>query len=145
MSPKAIAERQAREIVNKWTVVAGTFSWVPGSTLVLGAADIKMVNDVAVAFGVQGVAAESVFAAVGASMTGKGLVEVLSFFPGPGWIAKGLIASGITKATGEAVISYFRALSPLEGDAGPAGGPPPPLSSPSPAAEPEPASPTAPA
>jgi uncharacterized protein (DUF697 family) len=145
MSPKALAEMQAREIVNKWTIVAGTFSWVPGSTLVLGAADIKMVNDVAVAFGVQGVAAESVFAAVGASMTGKGLVEALSFFPGPGWIAKGLIASGITKATGEAVISYFRARSPLEGESGSAGGPPPPPSPSSPAAEPEAANPAAPA
>lgn len=114
MSAKADAELQAREIVNRWTLIAGGFSWVPGSTFVLGAADIKMVNDVAKAFDVYGVAAESVFAAVGASMAGKGLVEVLSFIPGPGWIAKGIIATGITKATGEAVISYFRAKSPLE-------------------------------
>jgi hypothetical protein len=114
MTTKETAEQQAREIVNKWTIVAAGCSWIPGSTLLLGAADIKMVNDVASSFAVQGVAAESVFAAVGASMTGKGLVEVLSFFPGPGWVAKGIIASGITKATGEAVITYFRALSPLE-------------------------------
>ena len=113
MGQKAQAESRAREIVNNWTLIAGGVSWIPGSTLVLGAADIKMVNDVAHAFDVRGVSAETVFAAVGASFAGKGLVELLSFIPVFGWITKGIIATGITKATGEAIIAYFRDRSLL--------------------------------
>lgn len=114
MGRKADAEKRAREIVNNWTLIAASVSWVPGSTFILGAADIKMVNDVAHTFDVKGVSAETVFATVGASTVGKGLVELLSFIPGPGWFAKGAIATGITKATGEAVIAYFRDRSPLD-------------------------------
>lgn len=108
-------EKRAREVVNRWTAVAAGVSWIPGSTLLLAGADAKMINDIANIFEVRGVTAEQVLAAVGASVTGKTAAEALSFIPGPGWIAKGAVATGITKALGEAVIKYMKARSPITG------------------------------
>jgi len=36
--------------------------------------------------------------------------EALDFFPGPGWLLKGAVAYGGTRALGEAAIRYFEAL-----------------------------------
>jgi uncharacterized protein (DUF697 family) len=74
-----------------------------------------MINDVANIFEVRGVTAEQVLAVVGASVTGKTAAEALSFIPGPGWIAKGVVATGITKALGQAVIKYMKDRSSLTG------------------------------
>jgi uncharacterized protein (DUF697 family) len=109
----AQAEVRAREAVNRWMAGAAAVSWVPGSTLVIGAADFAMIRAVAKAFEVEEYDMEAVVGAVGASATGKLLAESLSFIPVAGWIAKAAIAGGITKAMGEAVIAYMRERSPL--------------------------------
>jgi uncharacterized protein (DUF697 family) len=36
--------------------------------------------------------------------------EALDFVPGPGWLLKGAVAYGGTRALGEAAIRYFEAL-----------------------------------
>ncbi len=107
------AEAEARRIVNGWTAGAAAIGWVPGSMLMLAAADVKLVNDVAKAFGVQTYSIEEVTAAVGATITGKVVAgELLSFLPGLGWAIKSAVASGVTKAMGEAVLQYFKGRSP---------------------------------
>jgi uncharacterized protein (DUF697 family) len=87
--------------------------WIPASTVLLAGADIKLVNDLARIFQVQGVSAESVLAAVGASIVGQGASEFLSAIPVAGWIIKGAVATGVTKSLGEAVIIYMRQRTPL--------------------------------
>jgi uncharacterized protein (DUF697 family) len=113
MTTKTEAEERARSIVNKWSAGAVAVSWVPGSALVLGAADYAMINAVAEAFQVKDFSMEQAIGVVAASATGLGLSEFLSFVPVAGWIVKAGIAGSVTKAMGEAVIAYFRDRSPL--------------------------------
>ncbi|GGR09641.1 hypothetical protein GCM10010497_09580 [Streptomyces cinereoruber] len=108
------ADRKARNIVHGWCAAATAVSWVPGSTLVLGMADMKMVNDVAKVYRVQSFSIEGVTAAIGGAVAGRGTSEAaLVWFPVVGWGIKALIAGGVTKAVGEIVISYMRERSPL--------------------------------
>jgi uncharacterized protein (DUF697 family) len=105
----AEAERQARNIINGWSAAAVGIGWIPGSMLALAAADVKIVNDVAKVFGVTNYAVEEVTAAIGASVTGKVVAgELLSFFPGLGWIVKSAVAGVITKSVGEVIVRYFK-------------------------------------
>ena len=70
--------------------------------------DAKVVHDVAHAFDVKSYTVEGVAAAVSASVTGKIVAgELLSLFPGIGWALKSVVAGAVTKALGEALISYF--------------------------------------
>lgn len=107
------AEREARSIVNAWSVGAAGVGWIPGSMLILAGADMELVKDVAKAFGVQSYSFEEVSAAIGASVTGKIVAgEALSLFPGLGWVAKSAVAGSVTKAVGEVIINYMRSRSP---------------------------------
>jgi uncharacterized protein (DUF697 family) len=108
------AEKEAREIVNKWAAGATAVSWVPFSAIVLSGADVVMVSSVAAAFEVEGYNVQKVIATAAAGTTGRWLAESLSFIPGPGWIAKAIIAGSITKGMGEGVIAYFRGESALK-------------------------------
>ncbi|GAB4009234.1 hypothetical protein GCM10028808_17190 [Spirosoma migulaei] len=110
---KREAEKKAREIVNKWSAGATAVSWIPGSSLALGFADFGMIRSVAQAFEVTDFNEEAVVASLGAGAAGRGAAEWLSFIPGPGWIAKAVIAGGITKGLGEAVINYMKDRTPL--------------------------------
>jgi uncharacterized protein (DUF697 family) len=101
------AEREAKEIVRKWSTGVMAVSWVPFSSIVLTGADVMMVARVAAAFEVEGYSLEKATATAAASTGGRWLAEACSFVPGPGWIVKAIIAGGVTKAMGEAVIAYF--------------------------------------
>jgi uncharacterized protein (DUF697 family) len=107
------AEQEAKDIVNKWAAGATAVSWVPFSSIVLTGADVMMVARVAAAFEVEGYSVEKATATAAASTGGRWLAEACSFVPGPGWFVKAIIAGGVTKAMGEAVIAYFRKESPL--------------------------------
>lgn len=110
----AEAEREARSLVNKWTLAAGAIGVVPGSTLFLAGADVKIIHDVAKAFEVETYTVEEVLAVIGASVAGKTAADVgLSMLPGIGWLIKGGIAAATTKAAGEIMIRYFKAKSGL--------------------------------
>ena len=107
------AEEHARNIVNAWAVGATAIGWVPGSMLALMGVDVKLVNDVAKAFGVETYSVEEISTAIGAGVTGKVIAgETLSLFPGLGWVAKSLVAGGVTKGIGEVIIKYMKARSP---------------------------------
>lgn len=108
------AEKEAKEIVNNWSIGATAVSWVPFSAIVLGGADALMIKGVAAAFEVTGYDPQKVGATVAASISGRWLAETLSFIPGPGWIVKAIIAGGVTKGMGEGVIAYFRGQWPLK-------------------------------
>lgn len=107
------AERQARNIVNGWSAAAVGIGWIPGSMFALAAADAKIVNDVAKAFGVINYSIEEITVAIGASVTGKVVAgELLSFLPGLGWIVKSAVAGAVTRGVGEIIIRYFKERSP---------------------------------
>lgn len=113
MTTLAEAERKARNRVHAWTTGAAMIGWVPGSMFALAGADIELCREVAECFGVKHWSAESVSAAIGASITGKIVAgEALSLIPGFGWAIKSVVAGGITKAVGEAIIAYFKSRSP---------------------------------
>ena len=113
MTTLAEAERMARNRVNVWTTGAVAVGWIPGSMFALAAGDVKLCQEVAECFGVKHWSAESVSAAIGASVTGKIVAgEALSFIPVLGWAVKSAVAGGITKAVGEAIIKYFKSQSP---------------------------------
>jgi hypothetical protein len=109
----AIADADAKKIVNQWVWVTGSVSWVPGSTFVLSGLDMKLYSDVAHAYQVTAYSVEGVIAAIAGGLTGRGFSELLSFAPPIGWIVKAGIAAGVTKAIGEIVIQYMRERSPL--------------------------------
>lgn len=115
MEPQTLraAEEQARAVVNKWALAAGAVSWIPGSSLALGAADYGMIRSVAQAFAVTSYSAEAVVGIMAASGTGLMASEALSFIPIAGWAVKAVVSGGIMKGMGEAVIRYFRERSPL--------------------------------
>jgi len=107
------AEREARELVNAWSVGAAAVGWVPGSMLALVGVDAKLVKDVAKAFGIDSYSIEEVSAVVGAVVVGKVIAaETLSLFPGVGWLAKSGIAAVVIKSAGEAMIQHFKPKSP---------------------------------
>ena len=109
----AEAEQKARGRVNAWTAGAVAVGWVPGSMFALAAGDVAICREVAACFGVEHWSAESVSAAIGASVTGKIVAgEALSLIPVFGWAVKSVVAGAITKAVGEAIIQYFRSQSP---------------------------------
>lgn len=90
-------------------------SFVPGSSLALGAADIKMVNDVAKAFEVNTYSIEEITTAIAATIAGRIASDgILSFVPIVGWAVKAGVAGAVTKAAGEIVIDYFKKRSPLK-------------------------------
>jgi uncharacterized protein (DUF697 family) len=114
--PKSLAdaEKHAKSLVNKWAVVAGTVGVVPGSTLLLAGADVKIVHDIAKAFEVESYTVEEVLTVIGASIAGKTAADYgLSWFPGIGWLIKGGIAAITTKTAGAIMIKYFKGKSEL--------------------------------
>lgn len=113
MTPLYIAELRSREIVNKWTRQTCFYGWIPGGNLVLGAADWTMINRIAQEFGVTNYSRDALVAAIGSALAAKWASEKLSFIPVLGWIAKGAIAVWVTRSLGNAMIEYFRDLSPL--------------------------------
>jgi uncharacterized protein (DUF697 family) len=79
----------------------------------LAAGDVELCREVAGCFGVEHWSAESVSAAVGASVTGKIVAgESLSLIPVFGWAIKSVVAGTITKAVGDAILAYFKSHSP---------------------------------
>jgi hypothetical protein len=112
------AERQARGIVNKWTATQALTGWVPGSSLVFTGADLLMINQVAEAFEVKSFDPKSVAASVGgvigSSIAGTVIREGVGVIPIFGWAVKSGMMGMKAKAIGEAVIVYFRDVSPLK-------------------------------
>jgi uncharacterized protein (DUF697 family) len=118
MTTRLEAEKMARSRVDTWSAGAAGISWIPGSTLALGVADMAVVSDVARYFEVTDWNREALAVSLGASIAGKKIAGIaLEAFamgvPVIGHGIKALVAGALTKAVGEAMISHFRKLSPL--------------------------------
>lgn len=117
MKTKADAETLAGEIVDNWAAGAALTGWIPGSTIFLAGADAIMIRKVADSFGVGVFDTNSVKAHLGgllASAVGGSIAsEVVGMIPVVGWFAKSVAMGMKAEAIGQAVISYFRDLSPL--------------------------------
>lgn len=108
----AQAEEEAKMIVAGAAAAATGVGWVPGSSLLLGGVDAILIKKVADAFGVEDYSIEQVTAAIGKCFIGKAIAtELLSFFPGPGWIIKSGVAGAMTATAGALLIQYMKTKS----------------------------------
>lgn len=111
------AEIEANEIVEKWVALNGATGWIPFSALWQVGTDGTMIRQVADAFGVEFFNMDAVKAhlggLVGGVVAGSAVAEVTGWIPLVGWIGKSIGMAAKTALIGEAVIEYFRELSPL--------------------------------
>jgi uncharacterized protein (DUF697 family) len=115
-SNKRQAREQARSAINKWALGFASVAWIPGSHYLMTGGDLTMVMQVGSIFDVDmdRTQAGAVFAIIAAPLIGSKVAHsVLDFIPVLGWGAKSLVAGGVTKAVGEALISYFNDCSNL--------------------------------
>lgn len=115
-STKSQAREQARSAVNKWSLGFAAVAWIPGSHYVMTGGDVTMVLQVGAIFDVDldRTQAGAVFATIAAPVIGSKIAHsVLDFVPVFGWAAKSVVAAGVTKGVGEALISYFNDCSNL--------------------------------
>lgn len=119
MSTKTLqdAEREAKKIIRNWTAGAAFTGWIPGSAVILTAADTAMIAQVASAFDVKEIDTENVTVALGRALTGGATAsyvsETLSFIPLAGWAIKSIAMATKTHLVGYSVINYFRVRSKL--------------------------------
>ncbi|MEG3834732.1 hypothetical protein QUA46_04235 [Microcoleus sp. MON2_D6] len=115
-SNKRQAREQARSAINKWALGFASVAWIPGSHYLMTGGDVTMVIQVGSIFDVDmdKTQAGAVFATIAAPLIGSKLAHsVLDFVPVFGWAAKSVVAGGVTKAVGEALIAYFNDCSNL--------------------------------
>jgi uncharacterized protein (DUF697 family) len=113
----ALRRPAARELVRRFARKNGIVSaavFVPAADLpLLTLNQIRMVLRIAQVYG-HDVDRRRAVELIGVLGTGFGLRtvarELLDFVPGPGWVLKGAVAYGGTRALGEAAIRYFEAL-----------------------------------
>ena len=113
----ALRRAAAQELVNRFARkngIVSTVVFVPAADLpLLTLNQIRMVLRMAQVYG-HDVDRRRGVELLGVLGTGFGLRtlarELLDFFPGPGWLIKGAVAYGGTRALGEAAIRYFEAL-----------------------------------
>lgn len=114
----AQAEAEAQLIVNNWAAGALLTGWIPGSTLFLTGADVVMFTQVATAFEVgafdQDAAMTTIGASVASGVTGSLIAEGIGMIPVVGWAVKSGVMSLKAKILGDAVLAYFKGLSPLK-------------------------------
>lgn len=117
MRTKKEAEAKARNIVSNWMAGALLTGWVPGSAFFLTGADMVMARQVADAFGVEVFSEDALAAALGTALaggvSGGVIAEGVGFVPVVGWAVKSAMMTVKAKVIGDAVIDYFRDLSPL--------------------------------
>ncbi len=117
MKTKGQAEADARKIVDNWAAGALLTGWIPGSSLFLTGADMVMLRQVADTFNVNSFDEKSAFATIGAAagsaVAGSAISEIVGFVPVVGWAIKSTMMGAKAKVLGEAIINYFRDLSPL--------------------------------
>ncbi|MDB4948960.1 MAG: hypothetical protein JWM27_1609 [Gemmatimonadetes bacterium] len=113
---KGIAREQARALINKWAIGFASVAWIPGSHLVMSVGDLTMVMQVGSIYGVEldKTKAGALFATVAAPLIGSKIAHtILDFVPIVGWGAKSVVAAGVTKSVGAALMRYFDDCSPL--------------------------------
>lgn len=118
MKTKQEAEAEARYIVSEWMATAVLTGWMPGSAVFLTGGDMIMARQVADAFGVGAFNSDALTATLGSAVAGGvagGVIaEGVGFVPILGWAVKSAMMTVKAKVIGDAVILYFRELSPLQ-------------------------------
>jgi uncharacterized protein (DUF697 family) len=110
---KLMAAQESSELVDSAALSGALLSWMPGSTVILSANELRLIGQIADKFGVRNWGAEGIAADV-AALAGRRLAaEFGGLIPIAGWIVKAMVAPGITWALGEATIRYMWARSPL--------------------------------
>jgi uncharacterized protein (DUF697 family) len=104
-------------LVTKYAAGAGLGSMVPipGTSIVVTAAEVKLVIDIARVYGesLGDADAMKVIALSGAKNIGvKAVGEIASFIPVVGWLARPALFAASVKAVGDAVIKHFEARRP---------------------------------
>lgn len=113
---KRQAKEEARSAINKWAIGFAAVAWIPGSHYVMTGGDLTMVIQVGSIYGVDldRTEAAAIFTTIAAPLIGSKVAHsLLDFVPVVGWGIKSAVAAGVTKAVGEALISYFHDCSML--------------------------------
>jgi len=114
----AQADREAKQIITNWTAGNALLGWIPGSTVLFGAADTAMITQVAGAYEVSAFDMEHLVSTLGGALAGafaSGLiVEGIGFIPVLGWAVKSAAMAAKANFIGNEVMKYFRDRSPLK-------------------------------
>lgn len=112
-----MAREYCKDLVTRYAAGAGVGSLVPipGTSLAITAAELKLVVDIARAYGETLTDDEAlrVIALAGAKNVGvKAVGEAAAFVPVVGWIARPALFAASVKAVGDAVIHHFEQRNP---------------------------------
>lgn len=111
------AREHCRSLVFKYAAGsgAGALLPIPGTSIAVTAAEVKLVIDIARAYGenLGDTDALKVLALSGAKNIGvKAVGEAAAFLPVVGWLARPALFAASVKAVGDAVIKHFEARHP---------------------------------
>lgn len=112
-----LAREHCETLVKKYAAGAGMGALVPipGSSMAITAAEVKLVADIASAYGerLDDVEALRVVALSGAKNVGVKVVgEVAAYIPIVGWMARPALFAASVKAVGDAMIRHYEARHP---------------------------------
>lgn len=113
------ADKEAQKIIANWVTGAALLGWIPGSTLMLTAADTAMIHQVATAYEVSAFDMDNLTStltgAIASAIAGGFITEAIGFVPVVGWAIKSAAMAAKAKLIGDTLQSYFRERSPLKG------------------------------
>jgi len=112
-----LARNYCRDLVGRYAAGAGVGALVPlpGTAFVITAAELKLVADIARAYGeaLTDDEALKLIALTGAKNVGvKAVGEAAAYVPFVGWIARPALFAVSVKAVGDAAIGHFEARNP---------------------------------
>lgn len=121
MKTKLMAAQEAAGVLDGYVTQAVFSSFVPGSTIILTAAGLRMAAEIARCFEVDSYTVAELTSALAGKAAGTAVAakavdlasEVLIFVPILGPIIKAGVAAATTRAVGEVTISWMWARSPL--------------------------------
>jgi uncharacterized protein (DUF697 family) len=113
-----LAREYCKDLVSRYAAGAGVGSLVPipGTSLAITAAEVKLVVDIARAYGETLTDHEAlrVIALSGVKNVGvKAVGEAAAYLPVVGWLARPALFAASVKAVGDAVIDHFETRHPL--------------------------------
>jgi len=115
----AQADREAKKAIANWTAGNALLGWIPGSYVVLTAADTAMVTQIAGIYEVSAFDMEhltsTLAASLGSAIAGGVLVEAVGVIPLVGWAVKSAAMAAKSNFIGNEIMKYFRSRSPLKG------------------------------
>jgi hypothetical protein len=113
------ADAEAKKIIANWVTGAALLGWIPGSSLMLTAADTAMIHQIATIYDVSAFDMEHLMSTltgtIASAIAGGFITEAIGFVPVVGWAIKSAAMAAKAKLIGDTLQGYFRERSPLKG------------------------------